>query len=284
MALPLWGARANGTGGRTIGRSGNGASSTRAANDHATGVSSSSAPAAVKETRDKARTSTSAPRTRGLAAGGCSASGRRSIHSFFTKHTSESADEDDSDEGHRLKRNKNAACHISATPCVGYLQTLALWSSEHNSACEECNLGGNLVLCSYCNLAWHRACLEKPGLLLPETKFLLEDDDAHWPCSQCVSEAKRRQTAKAAFQVGGCANTNARAMKRKHNPKRDGITGTCKICTMPLSSKVCYSCRNRICTICDTWNKNIKRSKDLECRKCRTNSQLDDSDESADSD
>ena len=256
MALPLWGAKANGTGGRTIGRSGNGASSTKASNDDASGVSSSSTPAAVKETRANARTSTSAPRTRGLVTGGCSASGKSGIESLFARET----------------------------PCVSYLQTMALWSSEHNSACEECNLGGNLILCSYCNLAWHRACLEKPGLLLPETKSLLEDDDAHWPCSQCVSEAKRRQTAKAAFKVGGCANTNARAMKKKHNPKRDGITDTCKTCTMPVSSKICYSCRKRICTICDTWNRNIKRSKDLERHKCRSKCQLDDSDERADSD
>ena len=93
-ALPLWGSQSNGTGGRTIGRSGNGASLTRASNDDVTGASSwpSFAPAAVKETgsslitqqaRKKARTSTSAPRNGGLAAGVCSASNRRSICSFL---------------------------------------------------------------------------------------------------------------------------------------------------------------------------------------------------------
>ena len=94
---------------------------------------------------------------------------------------------------------------------------------------------------------------------------------------------KQKEAAKAAFKVDGSANTNASAMKKKHIPNGDGITNPIKIYTMPLSPNVCYSYKRRICTICDTWNKNIKRAKDLQCRKCRGRFQLDDSDESGDS-
>ena len=286
MTLPLWGSQANGTGGRTIGRSGNGATSTRSGIDVATDASfghigrkrTASKLPCKQPKGDIARTPTGASKA-DVAAGGCSSASGSSIQSFFFKHKKDRGEEEHDTGGSRLKRHKTATAteHKHTQQTVSYLQSLALWSSDHNSVCEECNQGGDLVLCSYCNLAWHRACLEKSGLLQPETQCLLEDDDAHWPCSQCVSEAKRRHAAKTTFNLVGCAKTSVCAMKRQRKPSSDGNgnASICKICNMRVSQKRCFSCRSRICTICDDWNQNINKTMYLRCRQCRVGCRLD---------
>ena len=52
-----------------------------------------------------------------------------------------------------------------------------LWLHEHNNRCEICDDGGNLLMCSYCNTAWHLGCLPTPLSAAPE---------GLWMCPQCV--------------------------------------------------------------------------------------------------
>ena len=52
-----------------------------------------------------------------------------------------------------------------------------LWTTDHNDICETCYGTGELLLCSYCNTAWHLHCT-------PE--MFLEAPTGHWMCSMYV--------------------------------------------------------------------------------------------------
>ena len=53
-----------------------------------------------------------------------------------------------------------------------------LWKTEHNPYCEMCQEGGTLLMCSYCNCAYH---------LLHHIPILLEVPSGLWMCMGCVT-------------------------------------------------------------------------------------------------
>jgi hypothetical protein len=56
-----------------------------------------------------------------------------------------------------------------------------LWLTDHNDICENCLGTGNMLLCSYCNTAWHLHCT---------AEAFSEAPTGYWMCSMCV-EAER---------------------------------------------------------------------------------------------
>lgn len=48
------------------------------------------------------------------------------------------------------------------------LKLVKTWKNDHNTYCELCGKGGNLLLCDYCNLSFHPSCLVPPLLSIPE--------------------------------------------------------------------------------------------------------------------
>lgn len=71
---------------------------------------------------------------------------------------------------------------------------------QHNDLCEVCNLGGELLCCSTCNLVFHLSC-HKP--------ILKQEPPDHWSCAYCIAtgltgykrEAKIRRRAQAAVRL-----------------------------------------------------------------------------------
>jgi hypothetical protein len=55
------------------------------------------------------------------------------------------------------------------------------WTAEHNNECERCGTGGELVICDWCNVVYHAACL--PGALANHEQ--LEE----WACPECKNAA-----------------------------------------------------------------------------------------------
>ena len=51
-----------------------------------------------------------------------------------------------------------------------------LWRTEHNRVCQHCEDGGDLLLCSYCNTAWHLGCISLTGRPV-----------GHWMCIECLN-------------------------------------------------------------------------------------------------
>ena len=50
---------------------------------------------------------------------------------------------------------------------------------EHQDYCEECEEGGDLLLCDTCTLSFHLRCLDPP---------LDEPPQGRWSCPVCVSD------------------------------------------------------------------------------------------------
>jgi len=56
------------------------------------------------------------------------------------------------------------------------------WNHEHNSLCEICGHGGEILLCDFCNLVYHTQCLQPPLFEVPE---------GDWACPSCKKDDKR---------------------------------------------------------------------------------------------
>ena len=52
------------------------------------------------------------------------------------------------------------------------------FKDEHQDYCEECEEGGDLLLCDTCTLSFHLRCLDPP---------LDEPPQGRWSCPVCVS-------------------------------------------------------------------------------------------------
>ena len=71
---------------------------------------------------------------------------------------------------------------------------------QHNDLCDVCNLGGELLCCSTCNLVFHLSC-HRP--------ILKQEPPDHWSCAYCIAtgltgykrEAKIRRRAQAAVRL-----------------------------------------------------------------------------------
>ncbi len=58
---------------------------------------------------------------------------------------------------------------------------------QHNSLCQVCRKGGDLLCCDTCTLVYHTKCLTPPLKAIPKGK---------WHCPICVSEMKSRKRKK----------------------------------------------------------------------------------------
>ena len=82
-----------------------------------------------------------------------------------------------------------------------------------NARCQTCDLGGDLLSCSFCNLVYHNktGCLPKEWVI---SKKLL-NSAYEWPCPQCMKKGvmmhQRKQVTPAAAVATG--------QKRKRGPK-----------------------------------------------------------------
>lgn len=47
---------------------------------------------------------------------------------------------------------------------------------EHNSVCDVCAEGGDILLCDTCTCSWHLTCLDPPLDEVPE---------GEWSCPKC---------------------------------------------------------------------------------------------------
>mmetsp|Transcript_35697 Transcript_35697/g.47078 ORF Transcript_35697/g.47078 Transcript_35697/m.47078 type:complete len:525 (-) Transcript_35697:259-1833(-) len=56
------------------------------------------------------------------------------------------------------------------------------WNHDHNSLCEVCGTGGEILLCDFCNLVYHLGCLQPPLFTVPE---------GDWACPSCKNDDKR---------------------------------------------------------------------------------------------
>ncbi len=56
-----------------------------------------------------------------------------------------------------------------------------LWLTDHNDICENCLGTGNMLLCSYCNTAWHLHCTAEAFSKAPT---------GYWMCSMCVEACR----------------------------------------------------------------------------------------------
>ena len=149
---------------------------------------------------------------------------------------------------------------------------LSLWTSAHNSRCESCDEGGDLVLCSFCNCAWHDGCLKSDGGILAATRARYEEDGADWPCKECFENATTRQRARSASVNIGKNSKRTRIDASKGCDKSN--------CNGRLSKKKCFSCKMPVCLTCTPANKKRRLAKNIFCGTCSMN----DSDEEPDSD
>ncbi|KAJ8604847.1 hypothetical protein CTAYLR_001069 [Chrysophaeum taylorii] len=53
------------------------------------------------------------------------------------------------------------------------------WGHDHNYRCERCGRGGELILCDFCNVVYHLACLSPPLEAAPA---------GLWRCPACAAE------------------------------------------------------------------------------------------------
>ena len=80
---------------------------------------------------------------------------------------------------------------------------MKLWVNRHNDVCDVCGEGGDLMLCSFCNLAFHPRCLVPPLEKVPKQE---------WACPTCAKQFRRRK--KRYNNVDSMKEENER-MKRK---------------------------------------------------------------------
>ena len=83
------------------------------------------------------------------------------------------------------------------------LHLMKLWVNRHNDVCDVCGEGGDLMLCSFCNLAFHPRCLVPPLEKVPKQE---------WACPTCAKQFRRRK--KRYNNVDSVKEENER-MKRK---------------------------------------------------------------------
>jgi hypothetical protein len=55
------------------------------------------------------------------------------------------------------------------------------WKRRHNSVCDACGLGGNLVMCDFCNICMHSLCFDAPQCFPPV---------GDWACRGCTLAAQ----------------------------------------------------------------------------------------------
>lgn len=105
-----------------------------------------------------------------------------------------------------------------------------------NDLCQKCGLGGDLLMCSFCNLTWHMQCIPDDQKL-PQTKHALEpDSEADWACKVCFTTALEK--AHARFAPSKKKSNKKRAQKSKtssgNNKKRKKNSSVVKSTALSL--------------------------------------------------
>ena len=69
---------------------------------------------------------------------------------------------------------------LSILSCITTMKECGFFflKDEHQDYCEECEEGGDLLLCDTCTLSFHLRCLDPP---------LDEPPQGRWSCPVCVS-------------------------------------------------------------------------------------------------
>jgi hypothetical protein len=67
------------------------------------------------------------------------------------------------------------------------------WTADHADACERCGTGGVVILCDWCNVVHHPACVSA----------LLADHvgGVEWACPQCLNDAQGRKEMLDGYSV-----------------------------------------------------------------------------------
>ena len=96
---------------------------------------------------------------------------------------------------------------------------LSLWKLTTNDECEHCSFGGDVLTCSFCNLAWHNTTVCLRGAPLARS----EDNEDHWACPTCWGHATRRHAR----------GPKRKAAERGDEPVKSGVRKL-KICKFLL--------------------------------------------------
>ena len=85
-------------------------------------------------------------------------------------------------------------------------KSLKFWGHGSNDLCEACNMGGDLLSCSFCNLSYHNEapCLQESQVI---TNSLKSSESYEWPCPACfnagVKAHQRKKLAPNTAAGGG---------------------------------------------------------------------------------
>ena len=140
-----------------------------------------------------------------------------------------------------------------------------------NDSCEICEMGGRLVLCSYCNLAWHIHCARDEGEIQAETKSALEDENGDWACRRCYEGGVKL------FRGRSRRQRTRRLEPKRRNTKRTKTEHRCETCDFGLSQKNCSRCFRFVCTNCAPEMARVKAKHSIFCTRRDCRGPLDDS-------
>ena len=134
----------------------------------------------------------------------------------FYEYVLEEAEEgEESDEGEGQKQASKEEGTVVSIDSQEFL-------NEHNDLCDVCNLGGELLCCSTCNLVFHLECVR------PILHEMPPNDD--WSCAHCIiagvkghkRNSKVWKSAAAGVRLmGRLRNSKKREMERRDNPSKD---------------------------------------------------------------
>ncbi|KAK8815412.1 hypothetical protein WA158_003624 [Blastocystis sp. Blastoise] len=99
------------------------------------------------------------------------------------------------------------------------LHIVPLWKGDNNSVCQICNAGGELLLCSFCNLSFHCHCLSPPLSKIP---------DGYWACPECCIEFDQNRKK---------IERSRQQQEQKKKSERSTIKQESKTGLKPLSSR-----------------------------------------------
>ena len=78
------------------------------------------------------------------------------------------------------------------SPSISPSHDIVDFFEQHNDVCEVCNMGGTLLCCANCTLAFHMLCT------LPK---LMEEPPDDWKCAYCLEEKKDGKDYQKAVQA-----------------------------------------------------------------------------------
>lgn len=120
-----------------------------------------------------------------------------------------------------MTRYKNLRCEKCRPKEFGYLHPppdSGDFVDQHIDRCHACNVGGDLLCCATCNLAFHMDCVQPVLLIEP-------DDD--WTCAYCIADdneawhSERMNARKACRELDGMSDKSLKAVTSDGIPMFD---------------------------------------------------------------